>query len=107
MTFFPSEIMSYLTCLCSGLNIVALIMIFLWLPETKQRTLEELDYVFAVPTGTFVKYQTGTWLPWFIQRHIFRRKDAKLKPLYHFEGVKESLKEEEHHKNVTHEELRK
>lgn len=91
---------------CSGLNILALIMIFLWLPETKQRTLEELDYVFAVPTGTFVKYQTGTWLPWFIQRHVFRRKDAKLKPLYHFEGVKENLKDEDV-KNATHEELHK
>lgn len=30
----------------AGLNVVALVMIFLWLPETKQRTLEELDYIF-------------------------------------------------------------
>lgn len=30
-------------------NIMALVMIFLWLPETKQRTLE-LDYIFGVPT---------------------------------------------------------
>lgn len=29
----------------SGLNVLALIMIFLWVPETKQRTLEELDYI--------------------------------------------------------------
>lgn len=76
-----------------GLNVLAFIMIFLWLPETKQRTLEELDYVFAVPTGTFVKYQTGTWLPWWIQRYIFRRKHVQLKPLYHFEGIKENLKD--------------
>ena len=34
-----------LTVDCSGLNVLALIMIFLWVPETKQRTLEELDYI--------------------------------------------------------------
>lgn len=31
-------------CLYAGFNIVAFVMIFLWVPETKQRTLEELDY---------------------------------------------------------------
>lgn len=31
--------------LFAGLNIVALVMIFLWVPETAQRTLEELDYI--------------------------------------------------------------
>lgn len=39
------------------MNIVALVLIFLFLPETKQRTLEELDYIFAVPTRTHAKYQ--------------------------------------------------
>ncbi len=29
----------------AGLNIIALVMIFLFCPETKARTLEELDYV--------------------------------------------------------------
>ena len=28
-----------------GLNVIAFVMIFLWVPETKQRTLEELDYI--------------------------------------------------------------
>lgn len=31
-------------CLYAGFNMVAFVMIFLWVPETKQRTLEELDY---------------------------------------------------------------
>ncbi|KAH0834351.1 hypothetical protein AYO21_04206 [Fonsecaea monophora] len=66
----------------AGLNILALIMIFFWVPETKQRTLEELDYIFAVPTRRFMSYQTGTWLPWFIKRYIFWQKSAELKPLY-------------------------
>jgi hypothetical protein len=83
----------------SGLNIIAFCMIFLFVPETKQRTLEELDYVcdpflksidanarqiFAVPSRTFMRYQLGTWLPWWWKRFIFRQ-NVHLKPLYHFE----------------------
>lgn len=51
-------------------------MIFLFMPETKQRTLEELDYIFAVPTSKHMSYQTGTWLPWFVKRHILMDKTA-------------------------------
>ncbi|RFU78957.1 hypothetical protein TARUN_3261 [Trichoderma arundinaceum] len=63
-------------------NIVALIMIFLWLPETKQRTLEELDYIFAVPTRVFMKYQLTKTLPWWVKRWVLLQKDATLEPLY-------------------------
>lgn len=66
----------------AGANLVALVMIFLWLPETKQRTLEELDYIFAVPTRVFMKYQVTKALPWWIKRWVFMRKDATLEPLY-------------------------
>lgn len=63
---------------------VAFVMIFLFVPETKQRTLEELvrmgqltdprnvlltllfqDYIFAVPTTKFISYQTGKAAPWW------------------------------------------
>ena len=110
----------------AGLNILALIMIFLWVPETKvspsplihppgpsfslsssdlcflhqQRTLEELDYIFAVPTHRFMTYQTGTWLPWFIKRYIFWNKSAELTPLYTFdEGVVSDVKEQKRDAN--------
>ncbi|KAL1630739.1 hypothetical protein SLS54_000610 [Diplodia seriata] len=33
--------------LFAGLNVLAFVMIFLWVPETKQRTLEELDSIFG------------------------------------------------------------
>lgn len=69
----------------AGLNVVAFVMIFFFVPETKQRTLEELDYVFAVPSRRFMGYQLHTWLPWFIQRYVFFRKNAYLKPLYTFD----------------------
>ncbi|ROW10764.1 hypothetical protein VPNG_05145 [Cytospora leucostoma] len=81
--------------LYAGFNVVAFIMIFLWVPETKQRTLEELDYVFAVPTRTFMRYQIKTWLPWWFKRYILFNKNAKLEPLYHFDRVDRVASEDE------------
>ncbi|KAH8677713.1 hypothetical protein BX600DRAFT_486027 [Xylariales sp. PMI_506] len=69
-------------CLYAGFNVVGFVMIFLWVPETKQRTLEELDYVFGLPTSAFIKYQFSKVVPYFIQRWIFFKKDAVLEPLY-------------------------
>lgn len=66
----------------AGLNVIALILIFLFLPETKQRSLEELDYVFGVPTRTHAKYQVTVVLPWWIKRYIFQRKDVQCPDLY-------------------------
>merc|ERR1712230_14196 len=72
-------------CFYAGLNVTALVMIFFALPETKQRTLEELDDVFSVPTSKFAAYQCGTWLPWFFKRYIAFNKRAELAPLYDFD----------------------
>ena len=66
----------------AALNLVAFAMIFLWLPETKQRTLEELDYIFAVPTRVHMKYQLTKVLPWWIRRYVFFRKGATCPELY-------------------------
>jgi hypothetical protein len=73
-------------CFYAGTNIVAFVMIFLWVPETKQRTLEELDYIFAVPTRTHMRYQMTKALPYWINRWIFMKKDAVLEPLYTFDN---------------------
>ena len=69
----------------AALNVLAFVLIFHFVPETKQRTLEELDYIFAVPTRTFIKYQYSTWLPWYIKRYVFFNKNAVLEPLYNFD----------------------
>jgi hypothetical protein len=69
-----------------GLNMLAFIMIFFFVPETKQRTLEELDYIFAVPLRTFISYQATKTLPWWLRRHALRQKDIKLEPLYRFDN---------------------
>ncbi|KAG6119639.1 hypothetical protein E4U14_005096 [Claviceps sp. LM454 group G7] len=50
--------------LYAGFNVIAFVMIFFWVPETMKRTLEELDWVFGVPTRKFAKYQLTVTLPW-------------------------------------------
>jgi hypothetical protein len=57
-------------------------MIFFFVPETKQRTLEELDYIFAVPGKKFIAYQTGKAAPWWFKRWVLWQRDAKLESLY-------------------------
>ncbi|KAJ5155580.1 Major facilitator superfamily domain general substrate transporter [Penicillium capsulatum] len=70
----------------AGLNVLALVMIFLWVPETKQRTLEELDYIFAVPTRVHMHYQVCKALPYWVKRYIFRM-SVELEPLYKLDGL--------------------
>jgi hypothetical protein len=52
-------------------------MIFCFVRETKQLTLEELDQVFSVPTSVYLKYETKVWLPYFFKRHIMRKQIPK------------------------------
>ena len=75
----------------AGLNVLAFVMIFMFVPETKQRTLEELDYVFAVPTRKNIHYHVTKTIPHWIQRYVFFNKNHKLEPLYNFdEGIVDS-----------------
>jgi MFS family permease len=71
----------------AGLNLIAFAMIFFFMPETMQRSLEELDYVFGVPTRTHAKYQLTKVLPWWIKRYVFMRKNAFCPELYHVTQV--------------------
>lgn len=54
---------------------------------SKQRTLEELDYIFGVPTRKFITYNFRVALPWWWKRWVLFDKSAKLAPLYSFDGV--------------------
>lgn len=62
-------------------------MIFLFVPETKQRTLEELDYIFAVPTRTFIRYNLTVALPHWFRRYVLWQRGHTIEPLYHFEKI--------------------
>ncbi|KAI4240390.1 MAG: hypothetical protein LQ352_007648 [Teloschistes flavicans] len=61
----------------AGLNLIAWGMVFCFVRETKQLTLEELDQVFSVPTKQFIGHELTVWLPYFIKRHILRRNIMK------------------------------
>lgn len=77
----------------AGLNVCAFVMIFLFVPETKQRTLEELDYIFAVPGKKFIAYQTRKAAPWWFKRYVLQKKDAKLEPLYDMDHTLDSRRD--------------
>jgi MFS family permease len=63
-------------CFYGGLNILATVMIFFLVPETKGLSLEELDDVFSVPTAKFGRYQLTQWLPYMIKRYVLRQNIA-------------------------------
>ncbi|CAK5263682.1 unnamed protein product [Mycena citricolor] len=75
----------------AGCNIIAFVMIFLLVPETKQRTLEELDYVFSVPTSAHASYQLREALPYFVKRWVLQRKDVRLRALYKFDDNESAM----------------
>ncbi|KAK2628381.1 hypothetical protein QTJ16_001484 [Diplocarpon rosae] len=64
----------------AGLNIIAWGMIFAFVRETKQLTLEEIDQVFSQPTSSFLRYETKVWLPYFVRRYLLRQNLAKPEP---------------------------
>ncbi|RSH88653.1 hypothetical protein EHS25_002880 [Saitozyma podzolica] len=78
-------------CFYAGLNALALLWIFLFVPETKAMTLEELDQVFSVPTTSFIKYESTVWLPYMFKRYITRQSVQPIRPLFEKEGQADHL----------------
>ncbi|EME44989.1 hypothetical protein DOTSEDRAFT_170095 [Dothistroma septosporum NZE10] len=64
----------------AGLNLIAWFMIFCFVRETKQLTLEEIDQVFSIPTKKFIGYESTVWLPYFIKRYVFFNKNVVKPP---------------------------
>ncbi|KAI7081587.1 MFS transporter [Hortaea werneckii] len=71
----------------AGLNVLAFFMILFFLPETKQRTLEELDYVFGVSTRKHAAFELREQIPWWFGKWILRRKGQPEPQLYHFQDA--------------------
>lgn len=57
--------------LFSGLNVVTFVLVFLFVEETKRRSLEELDLIFAVSKWEFMRFQLKSYLPWWFSTYIF------------------------------------
>ncbi|KAI0420769.1 sugar transporter-domain-containing protein [Xylaria grammica] len=59
--------------LFAGLNLVAFTLVFLLVEETKRRSLEDLNAIFAVRKTRFTRYQVMEYLPWFFRHYILGR----------------------------------
>ncbi|KAI0173450.1 hypothetical protein GGR52DRAFT_571961 [Hypoxylon sp. FL1284] len=68
--------------LFAGLDLVALALVFLLVEETKRRSLEDLDLVFAVRKRDFIRHQALRYLPWFLRTHVLRRPGPDKPELY-------------------------
>ncbi len=68
--------------LFAGFNLVAFVLVFLLVEETKRRSLEELDLIFAVRKRKFMRYQVFQYLPWFWRRYFQRKKGEEKPSLY-------------------------
>ena len=53
-------------------NIIGWFLVLFFVPETKGKTLEELDQVFSVPTRIHAAYGLRQ-IPYFVRRYLFRR----------------------------------
>lgn len=78
-TFKPQGMLGFF----AGLNLLAVVLIFLFLPETNRWSLEELSYVFGVPTRVHAHHQLTKVLPWWIRRYIFRRREVVYPEFFH------------------------
>ena len=63
-------------------------MILLFVPETKDLTLEQLDQVFGFATKEHMRYGMDE-LRWWISRYILRRKGGKKPVFLHEEDPEE------------------
>lgn len=53
-------------------NVAGFFLVLFFVPETKEKTLEELDAVFSVPLRTFARYGAAQFL-YFWAHYVFRR----------------------------------
>jgi len=67
----------------AGWCVIGWVAVYFILPETKALTLEELDYVFSVPTTKHVSYQWKNFFYCF-NKYVLRRRVQPLPPLYQF-----------------------
>jgi hypothetical protein len=54
----------------AGLNLIAWFMIFCFVRETKEMTLEEIDQVFSVPTKSYISHELFVWVPYLYRKYV-------------------------------------
>lgn len=83
----------------AGLNLCAFVLIYFLVPETKQLTLEELDAVFSVSHGRFIKHVFKEDTPYWFKKWILFQNPDRPRPLIEldshlvgFSGMSEASK---------------
>ncbi|KAF7534006.1 hypothetical protein G7054_g6615 [Neopestalotiopsis clavispora] len=56
--------------LFAALSVLAFVLVFLLVEETKQRSLEDLDFVFDISKRLFIKHQVSEYLPWLFKQYF-------------------------------------
>lgn len=62
-------------------NVIGFILILLFMPETKGKTLEELDQVFSIPTHVHAKWAIRQ-LVYVLRKYVLRQKGLRKAELY-------------------------
>lgn len=76
--------------LFAGLDAFAFALVWLLMPGTVQvATLEEMNYIFGVPTRRHIEYQLKEVLPWAFRHYILRKPTKRLAPLYRWNRARE------------------
>ncbi|KAH6655063.1 hypothetical protein BKA67DRAFT_225346 [Truncatella angustata] len=55
--------------LFSCFNLVAWVLVFLFVEETRRISLEDLDFIYSVPKSKFWRYQLYEYLPWILRKY--------------------------------------
>ncbi|GAA5842913.1 hypothetical protein JCM5353_004135 [Sporobolomyces roseus] len=83
----------------AGWNFILFFLVLMFVPETKQRSLEELDEVFSMSTMRLARYGLAT--PGHQFKRIVLRKDVKRSALFdHNSSEEKDAPEIEHRENV-------
>ena len=79
--------------LFAGFNVVAFILVYLFVEETKQRSLEDLEQIYNVSKRKFARFQATVHLPWFLRRWFLCSDEAK--PDFYDDTTKDVTRPEE------------
>ena len=74
----------------AGLNLVAFVLVYLFVPETRRRTLEELQYTFDLSTRWHVEYRAVYIRKHFVKnfwKYVTRKKVRPPIPFYRWARI--------------------
>lgn len=77
----------------SGFNVVAFVLIYFLVEETKQRSLEDLEQIYNVGKRKFARYQATVHLPYILRRWFLCSDEAK--PDFYDDATKDVTRPDE------------